>query len=134
MMFPSKVSSLICNLYCSGLMLRKPKVHEASSLQVLHLEEVQFYGRGSSENAYHHLQLPPFRVDLLHQLLEGQVLVLVGVQTGLAYVPQNITEALSATQFSAENKRVTKNPIKPSISARLRLAIGVPTTTSHWPV
>ena len=74
------------------------------------------------------------RRQLLHQLLEGQVLVGVGVQGGGAHPAAELPEGRDRPTRSSRSASVlVKKPISPSISSRLRLAIGEPTTTSSWP-
>ncbi len=48
----------------------------------------------------------PRRVELLHQLLEGHVLVLVGAQGGLTHLPQQLEEGQTAFSASAQHEGV----------------------------
>ena len=65
--------------------------------------------------------------ELLHQLLEGQVLVGVGAQAVSRTRVQQLAEAGSSDRSARSTSVLTKKPISLSISARLRPAIGVPT-------
>ena len=57
----------------------------------------------------------------------------VGRQRALPDLLEQIRK-VGAVPRSARNTSVlTKKPIRPSVSARLRLAIGEPTSTSSWP-
>ena len=72
--------------------------------------------------------------QLLDQLLERQVLVVVGGERRLAHPAEQRAEASDPPTRSPRSTRVlTKKPISPSISARLRPATGVPTAMSSWP-
>ena len=68
------------------------------------------------------------RLQLLDQLLERQVLVGVGAERDLAH-PRRAARGTSGrpTGRSRSTSVLTKKPISPSISARLRPATGVPT-------
>ena len=75
------------------------------------------------------------RLQLLDQLLERQVLVRVGVQRASRAPAPAARGSAGRRERSARSTRVlTKKPISPSISARLRPAIGVPTAMSSWPL
>ena len=74
-------------------------------------------------------------LQLLDQLLERQVLVRVGAQGTSRARARSSSRKLGSPDKSVRSTSVlTKKPISPSISARVRLAIGEPTTMSSWPV
>ena len=74
------------------------------------------------------------RRQLLDQLLERQVLVGVGRQRRLAAPARAAPRSSASPGRSVRSTRVlTKKPISPSISARLRLATGVPTDEVRLP-
>ena len=73
-------------------------------------------------------------LQLLDQLLEGHVLVGVGLRAPPRARARSSSRKVGSPDRSVRSTSVlTKNPISPSISARLRPAIGVPTTMSSCP-
>ena len=70
------------------------------------------------------------RRQLLDQLLERQVLVGVGVEGGSRTRPTSSRKADPPRGRARSARVLMKKPISPSISRRLRLAIGEPTTRS----
>ena len=88
----------------------------------------------------HHLEerrvaQAPLRLQLLDQLLEGQLLVRVRAQRASRTRRSSSRKLGSSARGRARSTSVlTKKPISPSISARVRSAIGLPTTTSSLPV
>ena len=76
------------------------------------------------------------RLQRVHQPLERQVLVRVRLAASASRTrPSSVAEAGVAGQTSARSASVlTKKPISPSVSGRVRPAIGVPTATSVLPV
>ncbi len=83
------------------------------------------------------------RLQLLDYLLERQLLVIEGAQGDRTHPAQQIQERGAADpavpgrlpERSSRSARVlTKKPINPSSSARLRPATGVPSDRSAWPL
>ena len=68
-----------------------------------------------------------------HELVEGEVLVGIGLQRGLAHAPQDREEIGVSGQAGADGQRVDEEPDKPLDLGRVRPAIGVPTAKSSWP-
>ena len=65
------------------------------------------------------------RLERLHQLLEGHILVGIGIQGGGAHLLRAGSRKLAVLSICVRSTSVlTKKPISASISARLRLAIG----------
>ena len=75
----------------------------------------------------------PVGHQLVDQLLERQVLMRVRGQRLARTRPSSSANVGSPDRSVRSTSVLTKNPIRPSISARFRSAIGVPTTTSSWP-
>ncbi len=74
------------------------------------------------------------RMQLLHELLERQVLVRVRIQRTRAH-PRQILAKLGSPDRSPRSTSVfTKKPISPSISRRVRPAMGTPTAMSSCPL
>ena len=74
-------------------------------------------------------------LQLLHEFLEGEILVRVGAERRLADAREQLAEARIAGEIACASTSVlTKKPISPSISTRVRPAIGVPTAMSSCPV
>ncbi len=77
------------------------------------------------------------RGRLVHQQVEGQVLVILRLQPALAHLVQQLAERHFTSGVRSELRMtsvLTKNPMRPSSSGRVRLAIGVPTQESLCPV
>ena len=123
----SRAARLRSNLAASPpgqrLHLRPPSVQRAR-VQVLEVE--------------HHLEERRVRSErsggqLLHQPLEGHVLVREGAQRGLADAAQRSRTVGPPPRSARRTSVLTKKPISPSSSTRLRPAIAVPTLTSSVP-
>ena len=95
-------------------------------------------GRGNILQDKHHLEerittQVAIGLEFLDQFLEGQVLVRIRAHGGFPH-PASNSRKLGLPDRSVRMTRVlTKKPINFSTSARLRPAIGEPTTTSCWP-
>ena len=74
---------------------------------------------------------PPLRVQRLHHLLKRNRLVSVAAQRRFPRPPQQLNPAGAAPKSNRSASVLTKNPMRPSSSDRVRFAIGVPTTTSR---
>ena len=73
-------------------------------------------------------------LELLDQLLERHVLMRVRAERRLADAAEQLAEASGRRRgLCAARSVLTKKPMRSSTSARLRLAMGVPTTMSSWP-
>ena len=73
-------------------------------------------------------------LELLDQLLEGQVLVGVGAERGLAHAAQQLAEGGVAVEAGAQHERVDEEADEALQSPRgVRPAMGEPTTMSSWP-
>ena len=74
------------------------------------------------------------RLQLLDQLLEREVLVGEGAEGRLPHPRQQLAEAGLAGEVGAQDQGVDEEADQPLDLGRVRLATGVPTTTSSWPV
>ena len=75
----------------------------------------------------------PLGLELLDELLEGEILMRVGLQRRLAHAPEK-ARTLGSPDRSVRSTRVlTKKPMSYSTSGRVRPAIGIPTITSSCP-
>ena len=73
-------------------------------------------------------------LELLHQLLEGHVLVRVGAQRRLAHALRAARGRTGCPSSRVRSTSVlTKKPMRPCSSARARPAMGEPTLMSSWP-
>jgi hypothetical protein len=72
--------------------------------------------------------------ELLHQALEGRVLVGIGAEAGLLDLVEQLFEGALVRERLRRTRVLTKKPISRSVSARVRLAMGEPMTTSAGPV
>jgi hypothetical protein len=59
-------------------------------------------------------------LELLHQALEGQLLVGIGPQAGLAHPGEQLDEGELSSRVGAENEVLRKKPISPSVSGCVR--------------
>ena len=75
-----------------------------------------------------------FRLQVLHQLLKGQVLMVIRLQRRLPYSRAVRGKADRPRGPLRITKVLTKKPMSPSSSRRVRLAIGEPTAISGWPL
>ncbi len=83
----------------------------------------------------HHLEQggvgeAPLRSQLLDQALERDVLMGIGGESGLAHPAEKLAERGVPEKSPRRTSVLTKNPIRSSISSRLRPATGVPTARS----
>jgi hypothetical protein len=75
------------------------------------------------------------RGELLHQALEGHVLMGIGAQAGLANAREQLDEAVFGTRARARStSALMKKPMSFSVSGCVRLVIEVPTRKSLCPV
>ena len=72
-------------------------------------------------------------LEFLDQLLEGHVLLRVGVEARSRVRVSNSENVGLPERSPRMTSVLTKKPMRPSISVRLRPAIGLPTAMSSWP-
>ena len=71
--------------------------------------------------------------QLLHEHLERHILVGVRAEADLARARSSSRKVGLPERSVRRTSELTKNPIRCSLSVRVRPAIGAPTTTSSWP-
>ena len=68
------------------------------------------------------------------QLLERQVLMGLGASDASLNLLEQVSEGRAQVEFGLEYLGVDEKPIRPSVSIRLRLAVGMPTRMSFCPL
>jgi hypothetical protein len=75
-----------------------------------------------------------FQFQRFDQSLERQILMRLSAERGFLDRTQQVVDRVCPSSWVRSTWVLTKKPISPSISPRLRLAIGTPTRMSVWPV
>ena len=117
--------SINCRSNLAVIRSRRPSLRSAAlatprRIRRILQHEHHLENRGMAETA--------LGLQLVHQLLERQILVRIRSQRRLTHPTQQLHKARISRQVAAQRQGVHEETDQPSTSERVRLAIGVPTT------